>query len=95
MADAELNIVDGPTKPDLQWALAHPERHLHIHFDTGRDAVDAHIDEMHELDDGTRFALKGHLTSGAYKGWPFKAVYDVASRSGLIKAIEPAPPSRA
>lgn len=90
MADVELDIVDGPTKPDLQWAIAYPERHLHIHFDTARDAVDAHLDEMQEMGDGTRFALKGHLTSGMYKGWPFKAVYDISTRSGTIKASEPA-----
>ena len=97
MADVELAIVDGPAKPDLQWAIAYPERHLHIHFDTGGDAVDAHLDEMQEMGDGTRFALKGHLTSGLYQGWPFKAVYDLATRSGVIKAQDPSqgPPSRA
>ena len=89
MADVELAIVDGPTKPDLQRAVAYPERHLHIHFDTGKDAVDAHLDEMQEMGDGTRFTLKGHLTSGLYKGWHFKAIYDLATRSGVIKAQEP------
>lgn len=95
MDDIELKIVDGPAKPDLQWAVAYPERHLHVHFDTAQEGVDVHLDEMNELGDGTQFALKGHLTSGLYKGWPFKAVYDIGTRSGVLKARDPAPPSRA
>ena len=90
MTEVELRIVDGPAKPDLQWAVAYPERHLHIHFDTIADAVDAHLDTMEELGDGTQFALRGHLTSGVYKGWPFKGVYDLGTRSGVIKAQKPA-----
>jgi len=87
--------VNGPAKPDLRWAIAYPDRHLHIHFDTGRDAVDAHLDKTQEMADGTRFALRGHLTCGNYKGRPSKAVYDIATRSGVIKANDPTPPSRA
>lgn len=89
MNEVELKIVDGPDKPDLQWAVAYPDRDLHIHFRTEGDAVDAHIERIEELGDGTRFGLAGHLTSGLYKGWPFKAVYELGSRSGVIKAREP------
>ena len=89
MTEVELRIVDGPTKPDLQWAVAYPERHLHIHFDTVGDAVDAHIDRLEELGDGTQFGLRGRLVSGLYKGWPFKGVYDLESRTGVIKAHRP------
>jgi hypothetical protein len=87
--EIELKIVDGPDKPDLQWAVAYPDRDLDIHFRTETDAVDAHIDRVEELGDGTQFGLAGHLTSGQYKGWPFKAVYELGSRSGVIKAHEP------
>jgi len=89
MNEVELKIVDGPNKPDLQWAVVYPERHLEIHFRTVDDAVDAHLDRIEEFGDGTRLGLAGHLTSGLYKGWPFKAVYDLGSRSGVIKAREP------
>lgn len=68
MTMTELRIINGPTKPDLQWAVAYPERHLHVHFDGHRDSVDAHIDTIEERGDGTQFALQGHLTSGLYKG---------------------------
>ena len=90
MHEIELRIVGGPEKPDLQWAIAYPEKHLHVHFDTENDAVDAHLDTMEELGDGTQFALRGHLTSGAYKGWPFKGVYDLETRSGVLKVQKPA-----
>jgi len=53
----ELRIKEGPTKPDLQWAVAYPDRHIHIHFDTLGDAVDAHVDTMEEQSDGTTFLL--------------------------------------
>jgi hypothetical protein len=89
MKEVELKIVDGPDKPDLQRAVAYPERDLHIHFRTHDDAVDARIERMEELGDGTLFGLAGHLTSGLYKGWPFNAVYEIGNRSGLIRAREP------
>jgi hypothetical protein len=95
MTMTELRIINGPTKPDLQWAVAYPERHLHVHFDGHRDSVDAHIDTIEELGDGTQFALQGHLTSGLYKGWPFRCVYDLSTRSGVLRTRKPDTPSRA
>lgn len=92
MNTIELRIKEGPTKPDLQWAVAYPDRHLHVHFDTLNDAVDAHIDTMEEQSDGTRFVLSGHLTSGQYKGWPFRALYDLTEREGILHATEPKAP---
>jgi hypothetical protein len=73
-----------------EWAVAYPDRHLHIHFDTLANAVDAHIDRLEELGDGTQFGLYGHLVSGLYKGWPFKGVYDLETRSGVLKVQKPA-----
>jgi hypothetical protein len=90
MTEVELKIVGGPTKPDLQWAIAYPERRLRIHFDSASDAVDAYLDEIQELSDGTLFGLKGRLVSGLYRGWPFKGVYDLEARTGLLKALDPA-----
>jgi hypothetical protein len=89
MNTVELRIKEGPTKPDLQWAVAYPDRHLHVHFDTLEDAVDAHVDTMQEQGDGTRFLLTGQLTSGLYKGWPFRAMYDLSERAGMLHAMEP------
>jgi hypothetical protein len=89
MQEVKLNIVDGPDKPDLQWAVAYPDRGLQVHFRTDADAVDAQVDHVEEFGDGTQLGLAGYLTSGLYKGWPFKAVYDLGSRSGVIKASEP------
>jgi hypothetical protein len=89
MQEVELRIVDGPQKPDLQWAVAYPDRHLHIHFETFNDAVDAHLDRLEEMGNGTQFGLRGHLVSGLYKGWPFKGVYDLETRTGIIKAQPP------
>jgi hypothetical protein len=89
MTEIELKIVDGPEKPDLQRAVVYPEQDLQVHFRTEEDAVDARLARMEELGDGTRLGLSGHLTSGLYKGWPFRAVYHLGSRSGVIRAHEP------
>lgn len=89
MQDVELRIVDGPDKPDLQWAVAYPDKHLHVHFETTEDAVAAHLDRVEELGDGMQFGLYGHLVSGLYKGWRFEGVYDLEARSGVIKAKSP------
>ena len=64
MNTIELRIVQGWMKPDLQWSVAYPDRHIHIHFDAIGDAVDAHVDTMEEQGDGTMFLLTGHLVSG-------------------------------
>ena len=36
---AELNIKDGPRKPDLELSVSSTERHLHLNFATGRPNV--------------------------------------------------------
>lgn len=92
MNTVELRIKEGPTKPDLQRTVAYPDRHLHVHFHTLGDAVDAHLDTMEEQGAGTRFVLTGHLTSGKYKGWPFRALQDLTERAGILHATEPRPP---
>jgi hypothetical protein len=86
----ELHIKEGPTKSDLQWAIAYP-RHFRAHFDAAEDTVAVHVDTMKELPDGTTFLLTGHLMSGLYKDWPFRAIYDVASRAGTLNAKQPSP----
>ena len=93
----EMRIIDGPTKPDLLWAVGYPSRHLQIHFDGGMDSVTAHIDAIDELGDGTQLGLNGHLVSGLYKGSPFRCAYDLTTRSGMLRTAEPdpGPPSRA
>ena len=88
MNTVELCIKEGPTKPDLQWAVSYPDRHIHVHFDAVHDAVDAHVDTMEEQIDGTTFLLTGHLTSGMYKGWPFRAMYDLTERAGILHATD-------
>ena len=92
MNTVELRIKEGPTKPDLQWAVSYPDRHIHVHFDAVDDAVDAHVDTMEEQRDRTTFLLTGHLTSGMYKGWPFRAMYDLTERAGILHATEPKAP---
>jgi hypothetical protein len=87
MPETRLMIIDGPIKPDLQWAVAYPDKHLHIHFETEGDAVDVHLDRMEELGDGTSFGLVGHVVSGEHKSKPFQAVYHLSERAGEGRGV--------
>ena len=74
MNTVELRIKEARRSQTCSGLSLTPTAHLHVHFDTLSDAVDAHLDTMEEQGDGTRFVLTGHLTSGQYKGWPFRAL---------------------
>jgi len=78
-----LQIVEGPNKPALQWALAYPDREQ-VHFGLEGDAVDAKVHHMNELGEGFTFELSGVLTSGTYKGQPYRGVYSVETRKGSL-----------
>lgn len=87
MAEHVVRVVDGPDKPALQWALAYPDRE-EVHFKLEDDSVDASILRMNEVADGFSFQLEGILTSGIHKSLPFRASYNVDSRSGEITIAE-------
>jgi len=91
MPKTRLTIIDGPRKPDLQWAVAYPEKHLHIHFETEEDPVDVHLDRMEELADGMSFGLSGHVVSSNHKSKAFRAVYHLSDqgsqRRGVIEIL--------
>jgi hypothetical protein len=74
MTTNELEIRNGPDKADLLRAVANPDKHLHVMFETSAAAVEAHIDAMEELTtDGSTFQLRGHITSGNLRGAVFAA----------------------
>jgi hypothetical protein len=87
MATVRLNIVDGPLKPDMQWAVAYPDKHQHIHFETDADPVDVHLDRIEELGDGTSFGLTGHIVSSNHKNRRFRAVYHLSERGPDRKGV--------
>jgi hypothetical protein len=87
MATTWLIIFDGPLKPDMQWAVAYPEKDLHVHFETSGEPVDVRLDDMEELADGTSFGLTGHVVSSKHKGKRFKAVYHLSERDNQQRGI--------
>lgn len=85
MSSNDLDVSNGPDKSDLLRAVANPEKHLHVSFDTAAGPVEAHIDAIEEGgDDGLTFALRGHLTSGNLRGAVFAGRYDSTSRTGRL-----------
>jgi hypothetical protein len=91
MSNDEMQIVNGPDKPGLQWSLTKPGESM-VHFTVEGDVLEAQIDRMDELSDGFTFALLGHLTSGEMNGRPFEGVYNIGSRSGWIRVVNSARP---
>ena len=85
MASNDLSVSNGPDKADLLRAVANPDAHLHVAFDTADGLVEAHIDAIEEGgNDGLTFSLRGHLTSGNLRGALFSGLYDSASRTGRL-----------
>jgi hypothetical protein len=83
MTMEKLDLVDGPDKPALQWALAYPDSEL-VEFRTSRDGFDAEIRRIDELSDGFSFDIRGIVRSGQHKGRPFHATYSIEKRSGTL-----------
>lgn len=90
MSHQHLEIIGGPDKPALQWAVAYPERE-HVTFELAEGPVNARILEMNERAGGLTFDLDGILTSGRMSGCPFKGSFDFGSRKGLIVIDAPDP----
>jgi hypothetical protein len=83
MSPEKLEILDGPDKPGLQRSLTLPGKCI-VHFTVEGNAFDAQILRMDETSDSLIFELKGHLTSGDHKDWPFDAIYSVQGRTGWM-----------
>jgi hypothetical protein len=83
MTMERLDLVDGPDKPALQWALAYPDSEL-VEFRTSHDGFDAEIRRIDELSDGFSFDIRGIVRSGQHKGRSFQAMYSVEKRSGTL-----------
>lgn len=78
-----LNVLDGPDKPALQWAVAYPERGQTVVFKLADDTVEASIAKMDEVA-GFDFDLEGTFASGELKDKRFEGHYSVETRSGRL-----------
>lgn len=88
MNPLQMDVVDGPDKPSLQWAVAYPEREL-VHFRLKDDGFDAQVEIMEEVGNGLSFRVQGIIRSGDYSGRPFRGVYSVEDRAGTL-VVDPA-----
>lgn len=88
MTDTEaLQIVDGPDKPGMQFALAYPDQ-KDVAFEVAGDTVHARLVEMREIGSGGfDFKLGGVVASGTHKGRRFEASYSVETRSGTLRVM--------
>jgi hypothetical protein len=83
MQTKTLEVLDGPDKPALQWAVAYPDRGQTVSFKLPDATVEATIAKMDETD-GFEFDLEGVLVSEPFKGRRFEGHYSVETRSGSI-----------
>jgi hypothetical protein len=80
----DIEILNGPDKPALQWALAYPDKGQRVHFSTEDDAFEATIDRMSERSDGLEFNLVGRIATGPKAGSTFSGSYSVETRRGIL-----------
>jgi len=84
MSETVVEILDGPDKPALQWAVLYPERGQTVTFKLPEDAVEATILKMEEAGDGFGIDLTGTFVTGLLKGHAFEGHYSVETRSGSL-----------
>lgn len=83
MPQNAMQILDGPDKPSLQWAVAYSERGQTVTFKLPDTVVEAAISKMEETD-GFDFDLEGKFTTGELKEKAFEGHYSVETRSGSL-----------
>jgi hypothetical protein len=82
-----FDVLDGPDKPSLQWAVAHPERGQTVTFKLPETTVEASIAKMEETG-AFDFDLEGKFETGELKDKAFAGHYSVETRSGSLKIQE-------
>ena len=86
MDDNRFQIINGPDKPGLQWAVAYPDKQQ-VLFELPDGPVHAQILHMNERSDGLTFDLQGVLKSGKYDGCRFTGTFEFGSRSGELSIV--------
>lgn len=89
----DLEVLDGPDKPALLWALTYPDREQ-VHFKLADGGLDARIVRIDEMADGLSFRIMGIVESGPFMTKTFEGVYSVANRTGSL-SLRDADPSLA
>lgn len=90
MPDKHVQVIDGPDKPALLWAVSYPERE-EVVFKLEEGALQARLSCIEECDDGFSFDLEGEVIAGPDDGRPFRASYSVTDRRGLLTIIGGSP----
>ncbi len=92
MSEHEINleIMDGPDKPGLIWALTYPEKEQ-VHFKLADGGIDGRVTRIDEMADGFTFQIEGVVISGAFKDKAFSATYSVGERTGSLDIARTGP----
>jgi hypothetical protein len=77
-----LKINDGPDKPELQKSLAYDD--TPVEFVIDGNPLGAQIEHLEEQAEGFTFQIKGHITTGEFKGQSFQGMYSAGTRSGSV-----------
>lgn len=90
MPDKIMEVVDGPDKPALLWAVSYPDRQ-EVQFKLAEGAITARIRRMSEQADGMSFELEGEVSAGPDEGRPLRGNYSVADRKGALRIVGATP----
>lgn len=86
MPDKVIQVVDGPDKPALLWAVSYPDRQ-EVQFKLAEGSITARISRMSEHADGMNFELEGEVSAGPDEGRPLRGNYSVGDRRGALRIV--------
>ncbi len=90
MPDKVMQVVDGPDKPALLWAVSYPDRE-EVQFKLADGSITARIRRMSEQADGMSFELEGEVSAGPDEGRPLRGNYSVGDRTGALRIVGAVP----
>src|SRR5690242_4047782 len=86
-------ILSGPDKPALLWAVQYPEK-SHVDFEVeGAAPLRARVCKIVEQTDGFTYKIAGTIISRPYQDCLFQATYHVGSGNGSVEIVRPISPT--
>jgi hypothetical protein len=84
----EIEIIAGPNKDALDWAMTYPEVNRFVSFRSPTALFDAVIEKIDEVELPI-VRLTGTIDSGPLTGYTFNGTYQLETHKGLLEASAP------
>jgi hypothetical protein len=85
MSIYSVGVINGSSKAALQAALGNGQGHRHVAFATDEGSFEANLDACEDLGgNAPGVVIRGHITSGPYRGRSFIGTYDPTTHKGNL-----------